>query len=177
MRSHLRSTRLLATLVVAGLWLTGCGDDGDDASADIEGVVIEDDQTNAHVADATYDADPPSGGDHDEVWLNCDFYEVEVPNKHAVHSLEHGVVWFAYQPDLPADELDALRALYDSRPDRVIVSPYEGLDAPVVAVAWERRLEVDSAEDPRLEEFLDAFVNGAQAPEPAAACTGGVGQR
>ena len=177
MRRRVRTTRLLVSLVIAGMVLAACGEDGDTASPDIEGVVVEDGQTNDHVADPTYDTDPPSGGDHDQVWLNCDFYEIEVPDKHAVHSLEHGVVWFAHDPDLPEDEINALRALYDSRSDRVIVSPYDGLDAAVVAVAWERRLEVDSAEDPRLEEFLDAFVNGAQAPEPSAVCTGGAGQR
>lgn len=165
-------------MLATGLAASACGDDGDDAGgAEIEGVVVEDGQSNEHVPEPTYEADPPSGGDHDPVWLNCDVYEVEVPNRNAVHSLEHGVVWFAHDPDLPDDQLDELRALYDGRPDRVIVSPYPDLDSPVVAVAWERRLEVDRADDPRLEEFLDAFVNGAQAPEPRAACTGGIGQR
>lgn len=178
MRSRRSRGRFLANLFAAALAATACGDDGDQAGErDIDGVVVEDGQSNEHVANPDYDSDPPSGGDHDQVWLNCDFYEVAVPNQHAVHSLEHGVVWFAHDPDLPADQLDALRNLYDSRPDRIIVSPYEGLDAAVVAVAWDRRLEVDDADDPRLEEFLETFVNGAQAPEPGAACTGGIGQR
>lgn len=167
----------LATAVLAVAALAACGDDGDQAGdTDIEGVVVEDGQSNDHVDDPVYDADPPSGGDHAAVWLNCDFYEVEVPNPNAVHTLEHGVVWFAHDPDLPDDELDTLRALYEEQPDRVLVSPYPGLDSPVVAVAWERRLEVDTASDPRLGQFLETFVNGAQAPEPSAACTGGLGQ-
>lgn len=167
---------LLAALMAAGA-LVACGESGDEVgSGEIEGVQIEDGQSNDHVENPEYEADPPSGGPHHPVWLNCGFYGTEVPNRHAVHTLEHGVVWFAHDPDLPEAGVEALRDLYESQPDRVVVSPYPGLDAPVVAVAWERRLEVDSADDPRLGEFLDTFVNGAQAPEPRAACTGGVGQ-
>lgn len=184
--------RPLAGLLAFGLVLAACGDDdssgdaatetgdvgaGDTAAGDaIEGVVVEDGQTNSHVEDPVYEADPPSGGDHLAIWLNCDVYEIEVPAGNAVHSLEHGVIWIAHDPDLADDELDALRAVHDSRPDRIIVSPYDGLPAPVVAVAWERRLELDAADDPRLGEFVDAFVNGSQSPEPGAPCDGGLGQ-
>lgn len=158
-----------------------CGDDPTESEAAdedrIEGVVIEDGQSNGHVPNPTYDADPPSGGDHLGVplWLNCGVYDTPVPNGSAVHSLEHGAIWYAYQPDLPAEQVDALVAIAAANPDRVIVAPYPGLPAPVVAVAWERRLEVDDATDPRLVEFYDTYVNGAQAPEPAVTCQGGVG--
>lgn len=159
--------------------LTGCGSDPTESEAAdenrIEGVVIEDGQSNAHVANPTYDADPPSGGDHIRIWLNCGVYDTPVPNGNAVHSLEHGAVWYAYQPGLAPDQVDTLVAIAAVNPDRVIVSPYPGLPAPVVAVAWERRLEVDDATDPRLVEFFNTYVNGAQAPEPAVTCKDGVG--
>lgn len=177
MSSHLR--RLFASIAIAGLALAGCGDDPDDPSAnDIEGVVVEDGQTNNHVdAPIDYDADPPSGGDHADIWLNCDVYDIPVPEANAVHSLEHGVVWIAYDSALDADDVSTLEALHASEPDRMILSPHEDLPSPVVAVAWERRLEVDSADDPRLADFVDAYVNGAQAPEPGAACAGGLSQQ
>lgn len=171
--------RTLTAAVVAVAALAACGSDPTEVEkADeptIEGVVIEDGQTNAHVANPTYDADPPSGGDHHQVWLTCGVYDAPVPNAHAVHSLEHGAVWFAYRPDLGDDQVALLREIADAHPDRVIVSPYPGVDSAVVAVAWERRLEVDDAADPRLGEFFDAYVNGAQAPEPAVTCENGIG--
>ena len=175
-RRQLRATATLTGALAVGVLLASCGASGDTVGSDIPGVVVEDGQTNNHVANATYTEDPPTGGDHNPVWLDCDFYDVPVPNQNAVHSLEHGVVWLTHDPDLPADEVAQLRALFDSRSDRIIVSPYPGLDAPIVAVAWERRLEVDRADDPRLQQFIDTFVNGAQAPEPRAACTGGLGK-
>ena len=49
---------------------------------------------------------------------------------------------------------------------KVIVSPYAGLDSPVVLVAWEHRLEVPSVNDPRVQQFIDAYAGGKQAPEP-----------
>lgn len=164
-------------VVVLSLLLLGsaCSRASGTSETDIRGVAVEDGQSNDHTeAAVSYDAHPPSGGDHYPVWLNCGVYTQPVPDELAVHSLEHGAVWFAYQPDLADDQVAALRALADERPDKVVVSPYPGIAAPVVAVAWERRLEVDDATDERLQAFLDAFVDGAQAPEPRAACTNGI---
>jgi hypothetical protein len=58
---------------------------------------------------------------------------------------------------------------------KVLVTPYAGLDSPVVLVAWERRLEVPSVNDPRVQQFIDAYAGGKQAPEPTLPCQG-VGQ-
>ncbi|WP_436794094.1 DUF3105 domain-containing protein [Actinospongicola halichondriae] len=171
----MRLHRVVATVLVSMLVVAACGDDPEEGTGEeVEGVVVESGQSNGHVDDPTYDADPPSGGDHIDIWLDCGVYDIAVPNGNAVHSLEHGAVWFTYDPEADVD-VDALVALAAERSDRVIVSPYPGLAAPVVAVAWERRLEVDSADDPRLGEFLDTYVNGAAAPEPAVTCAGGVG--
>jgi hypothetical protein len=57
----------------------------------------------------------------------------------------------------------------------VLASPYEGLDAPVVASAWGKQVGLDGADDPDLESFIGAYLQGPQTPEPGAACTGGVG--
>ena len=38
------------------------------------------------------------------------------------------------------------------------MTPYEGLDSPVVLVAWEHRLEVPSINDPRVQQFVDAYA-------------------
>jgi hypothetical protein len=143
---------------------------------EIDGLEVELGQSVGHTSDPIdYDADPPSGGDHHPTWLNCGLYARPVPNNHAVHSLEHGAVWFAVHPDATSEELTAVVDLARLAPDRVIVSPYPDLEATVVAVAWERRLVTDDAEDPRLLQFLRAFIDGHQSPEPGAPCSGGVG--
>ena len=88
--------------------------------------------------------------------------------------MEHGAVWITYRPDLPTDQVDRLRQLAH-REQYVIVSPYLGLPAPVVASAWARQLRLDSAIDPRLTQFVRAFALGDQAPERGGPCTGGTG--
>lgn len=173
-----RLSRLVAAVLLLGAAACSSGSEtGSPVDAvEIDGLVVEDDLTNDHVdGEVDYPNDPPAGGDHAPVWLDCGFYPVPVPNENAVHTLEHGVVWIAYdEAEVDDDAVDELRSLFNTYGDRMVVSPYDGLDAPVVAVAWERRLEVDTTDDPRLEEFVEAFVNGGQSPEPGASCAGGV---
>ena len=118
-----------------------------------------------------YPQTPPAGGEHAPVWLNCGTYTKPVPNENAVHSMEHGAVWVTYRDDLPAEQVTKLTA---TLPDTYsVLSPYKGLTAPVVASAWGKQLALDSADDPRLAEFVKAYRQGPQTPEPGAACTGG----
>jgi hypothetical protein len=122
-----------------------------------------------------YEQRPPAGGEHNPVWQNCGFYEDPIRDENAVHSLEHGAVWIAYSPDLPQDEVETLRDLAQNQ-TYILVSPYEDLPSPVVATAWGKQLQLDSADDPDLERFVGAFRQGPDTPEPGAACTGGIGQ-
>lgn len=128
----------------------------------------------------TYDRNPPAGGPHNAVWLNCGIYGQPVPNANAVHSLEHGAVWITYLPSLASSEVAELRALVESHyvgPQRyLILSPYPGLPAPVVASAWGAQLQLQSASDPRLVQFVTHFAGGSQGGEPGGACTGGTGR-
>jgi cytochrome oxidase Cu insertion factor (SCO1/SenC/PrrC family) len=141
----------------------------------IDGVQTVEGLSNQHVEDdVDYPQTPPLGGDHRPVWLNCGRYSTPVPDEHAVHSLEHGAVWITYRPNLPDAQVSALRDLVRDRP-KTILSPYPGLPAPVVASAWGRQLHLDAPNDPRLKRFLDTYIDAEQAPEPGAACTGGVG--
>lgn len=119
----------------------------------------------------TYEQSPPVGGDHYPTWLNCGVYPEPVNPELAVHSLEHGAVWVTYRPDLPKDQVDKLTS---EVPDTyMVVSPYADLPAPVVASAWGVQLQLTGVDDPRLEEFIAKYRQGAQTPEPGAACTGG----
>lgn len=142
---------------------------------DLSAVQTYEDLSRDHVSDPPdYEQTPPAGGDHHDVWLNCGTYTEPVPDHHAVHSLEHGAVWLTYQPDLPQDQVEELTDLADQ--DYVILSPYEGQPSPVMATAWGHQLGVDSAEDARLEEFVQEYKQGPQTPEPGAACTGGTSE-
>jgi hypothetical protein len=122
-----------------------------------------------------YAQTPPVGGPHSPVWQNCGFYEEPVRDETAVHSLEHGAVWITHSPDLSKDEIETLKDLAQSN-GYVLVSPYSGLDSPIVATGWGKQVKLKSAEDSNLERFINAYSQGPQTPEPRATCTGGVGQ-
>ncbi len=55
----------------------------------------------------------------------------------------------------------------------LLISPYEGLPAKVVATAWGKQLYLDSVDDPRLAEFITTFEHGPQTPESGVVCQGG----
>jgi hypothetical protein len=107
------------------------------------------------------------------VWLNCGVYTEPQQNENAVHALEHGAVWVTYDPAVVTDaEVETLRS---QLPDTyIIVSPYPDLPSPVVASAWANQIQLDGVDDARLADFITKFWKSADAPEPGAACTGGL---
>lgn len=121
--------------------------------------------------EAEYEMNPPAGGNHNQVWLNCGVYEEPQQNENAVHSLEHGAVWVTYDPEaLSDDEVETLR---DAVPSTyAIVSPYEGLPSAVAVSAWGAQVQVDSVDDERIEQFIQKYWKSPDVPEPGAACTG-----
>ena len=120
----------------------------------------------------TYRESPPIGGLHNVVWQNCGIYDVPIHNEHAVHSLEHGAVWITYRPDLAADAIGRLRTVASD--DYMLLSPYPGLQSPVVASAWNHQIELEGADDPRLRQFISRYKNNpSTTPEFGATCSGG----
>src|SRR4051794_8922189 len=51
--------------------------------------------------------------------------------------------------------------------------PSANLNAPLVATAWGRQLQLATANDPRLRQFVQAYRQGPQAPEGGGPCRGG----
>lgn len=145
------------------------------AAGDIDGVATFSDLTAGHVQQPVqYEQTPPVGGDHAGVWANCGTYTEPITSELAVHSLEHGAVWITYSPDLPADQVRQLADLAEGN-TYVLLSPFDGLpEEPVVASAWGTQLALETADDPRLEQFVVKYQQGEQTPEPGAPCTGGV---
>lgn len=145
------------------------------SSGPLANVVVFAKQSQQHVSTPVrYAQTPPIGGEHAPVWQNCGFYSSPIAPEQGVHSMEHGAVWITYSPALPAADTAKLKAL--ARTGKyILVSPFNGLPAPVVASAWARQLKLTGVDDPGLAAFVAAFEAGPQAPEPGASCTGGDG--
>jgi hypothetical protein len=140
----------------------------------VEGTVDHGAQLRGHDAGTTFTSTglPPVGGDHNPRFQNCGIYTEPVDTGSAVHSMEHGAVWIAYHPDLPAEDVTVLQGMVRGQ-SYLLLSPYPGLQSEVVATAWGVQLEPDSISDARLGEFIDRNRGGG--PEPGAPCTGGSG--
>ncbi|MCQ9136025.1 DUF3105 domain-containing protein [Streptomyces hilarionis] len=122
-----------------------------------------------------YPTVPPVGGDHNQVWMNCDgdVYTKAVDDMNAVHSLEHGAVWVTYNAKAPKADVAALAAKVEKTP-YTLMSPDDDQADPIMLTAWGHQRTVTGASDPNVDTFLEKFVQGAQTPEPGAACTGGL---
>ncbi|MER6784776.1 DUF3105 domain-containing protein [Streptomyces sp. NPDC000658] len=124
-----------------------------------------------------YPTVPPVGGDHNQVWMNCDgdVYTKAVDDMNAVHSLEHGAVWVTYNAKAPKADVAALAAKVEKTP-YTLMSPDDDQADPIMLTAWGHQRTVTGASDPNVDKFFEKFVQGAQTPEPGAACTGGLSQ-
>ncbi|CAL9542090.1 hypothetical protein SUDANB6_04282 [Streptomyces sp. enrichment culture] len=129
-----------------------------------------------HVArKVAYPVEPPVGGDHNQVWMNCDgdVYTEALPRENAVHSLEHGAVWVTYTDRAPEADVEALAAKVRKTPYS-LMSPDDEQKDPIVLTAWGHQRTVTGASDPAVDAFFEKFVQGEQTPEPGAPCTGGL---
>lgn len=159
---------VLTVVVFAGIIFAAAG--GGSAPT-IEGVQEFDRTDRAHTNESVaYQQTPPVGGAHTAVWIDCNAaaYESPVDREKAVHALEHGAVWVSYEPNLvgssTANQLQSYLASY------TFVSPVPDQGAPIKLSAWGHQLAVNDANDPRIQEFLDAYRQGPQTPEPGASC-------
>jgi hypothetical protein len=178
--------------VVVALALSACGDSSGESAdttqadsgagptapvdGELDGVETFRLGSASHVdGSVSYDQSPPVGGDHNPAWQNCGFYGQVIANENAVHSLEHGVIWFTYQAGTSEADLAALRSRADND-THILVSQYDDQQSPFVLTAWARQLAVDSLDDPRVDDFVEAYIRGGESPEPGALCSRGVGE-
>ncbi|MEV4616535.1 DUF3105 domain-containing protein [Kitasatospora sp. NPDC049258] len=150
----------------------------DAANVPIEGVQTFDNLARNHVSTkVTYAQTPPVGGDHNPAWLTCmgNVYDKPVQNENAVHSMEHGAVWVTYNAKATPDDIKTLSEKVKVTPYS-LMSPYPDEKGTITLNAWGTQLTVDSATDPRVEQFFTKYVQGPQTQEPGASCSNGVMQ-
>ena len=119
-----------------------------------------------HVPSPTYRVNPPAGGDHSAEATAAGVYTVAdlPPDGAVVHAMEHGYVVLWHVPELPAEQVEQLRALARRYPRDVLLVPRPGMPTQVAATAWHRRLLCGAAPDlAALEKFVVDFRN--QGPE------------
>jgi hypothetical protein len=154
-----------------------------------DGDITEDDLENPWVVQQThidgedpaavpeYEVTPPAGGNHLSQWQTCtgSVYDAPIADGNAVHSLEHGAVWVTYDPALvDGNGIDQLAAKVEGR-DFSLMSPYPELGVAVSLQAWGVQYQTNNLNDPKIDEFLDFYIQNADnTAEANATCTGGI---
>jgi hypothetical protein len=144
------------------------------AAKAIQGVTYQVEGQHDHVNGVVkYDASPPVGGNHSQIWANCTgtVYATQIANENAVHMLEHGAVWITYNPDkVQGAELTKLES-YVKGQDRLALSPFAGLKSPISLQAWGYQLFVDNASDPRIAQFIATLKYNPKTTPEQASCS------
>jgi hypothetical protein len=147
-----------------------------DPSTTIPGVQVVPYKGGQHIdpnVQVAYTHSPPMGGSHDYSWAACNgvVYPNPVRTENMVHSMEHGAVWIAYNPDqVTGDALTTLKQKVENQP-YMLMSPYPGLDQPISLQSWAHQLKLGDASDPRVDQFIAALrLNQYTYPEPGASC-------
>ncbi|MEV0687191.1 DUF3105 domain-containing protein [Nocardia sp. NPDC050378] len=151
--------------------------DNPDPAKAIAGVVTAEFPLGGHVSSTqrvAYTSIPPMGGTHDGVWASCNgvVYPEGIRTENAVHSLEHGAVWIAYNPArVSADDQATLRTKVQGG-TYIFMSPIPNMADPLSLQSWGHQLALDSATDPRIDQFIMALRNNPYTtPEPGASCS------
>lgn len=63
-----------------------------------------------------YPSNPPTGGNHYDIWARWQIHTQTVPRGYWVHNLEHGAVVFLYRPDAPTAIKEALVRVFNAIP-------------------------------------------------------------
>lgn len=164
---------VLATVAAIGAIIASTARNGYIQNLNIEGVEVVQVTSAQHTTSTVnYPVAPPAGGPHHPAWQQCGVYTSPIASEHAVHSLEHGAIWITYSSDLPQDQIDKLADI-TRRSTHRLLSPFEGLESPIVLSAWGYQLRLDNADDSRLMDFILKYEQGPQTPEPGASCIGG----
>jgi hypothetical protein len=165
--------RSLALTALAGVLLAGCSADKSPPAPAPASPAIRTASglANSHTEDrVTYPDHPPLGGPHNPRWLACGVHAEQPPDENAVHSLEHGAVWLTYDPARAPAAGATLARLTEINAEYVLVTPYAGQPAPVMATAWGLQMDAANADDPRLAEFVRRYAGGGQGGEEGSPC-------
>jgi hypothetical protein len=123
----------------------------------------------------SFDQSPSIGGDHYPFWQNCGFYEVELIEGAATHTMEHGAVWITYNPDkLSESELSTLAGMAMDN-GKLLISPYPH-DEPLVLSGWGvQQRGIASIGSPEVDAFIEQWIDNPELPEAGVRCTGAAG--
>lgn len=180
MRRSERHRRQLASRIlwgaVAALGLAALGYVGWQASKPRPSVSVSIMSATRHIEvgeqHESYNSDPPTSGPHYAQPAEAGFYDEALPDEQLVHNLEHGyiVIWYtcAKLDESACNDLKAniKSIITDVNGFKVIASPRDSIDVPVVMTSWGRLLKMETFDAVQARAFYKSNLN--KSPEPGA---------
>lgn len=127
-------------------------------------------QSKAHIKEGEphpqYNSNPPTGGWMYEGVAGAGIHDKEVADELQVHSLEHGAVIVHYRTDLPQDQVEQVKAAYNSAGGRKILLPRKNLDVPIALTSWGRLLKLQTIDANQVIAFTETNENRAPEKPP-----------
>lgn len=121
-----------------------------------------------HVPDGTkleFNSNPPSSGNHYVSTQPAGIYDQAPPDGKMVHSLEHGAVILWYREDLPGNDVEKLKEIFNQQSGKKIMTPRKSLDVPFAVSSWGRVLKLEKIDEAAINEFFE--TNHDRGPEKA----------
>lgn len=162
MKPYLVLGVLLVLLIGFGYFITKqTGPEGSDMSVAIP------EQGREHIAVGTehepYNSNPPTSGPHYAEPAAPGFRgDDDIADEHIVHSLEHGLIWISYTPDVTEAVINALREFDDGL---TVITARTANDTDIAVAAWGRLDTFDvgealtDAELQRIQDFITRYAN------------------
>ncbi|MCI0619496.1 DUF3105 domain-containing protein [Candidatus Wolfebacteria bacterium] len=125
-----------------------------------------------------YTSNPPTSGPHYAEPARPGFREGEtIADEHLIHSLEHGLIWISYRPDVLPEVAEALKQFDNGL---TVITERSANDADIAVAAWGRLDSFDvgdtlsEADRVRIRDFLKRYTNRGPERIPAGQRHGGV---
>ena len=128
-----------------------------------------------------YNSDPPTSGQHYDTPVQAGFYDESPVDEYLVHNMEHGhvIIWYNCTglSDAACTSLKnkirdvmgraGLSALTNTL--KLVAVPRPTLSTQIVLTSWGHLERLDSFDANQILEFIKAYRNGPDTPEPGAA--------
>lgn len=129
-----------------------------------------DNQGQEHIKDgaehAAYNSNLPSSGPHYATPAPWGIKTSSIKDETLVHNLEHGGIVIAYKPDLPKDQVDKLKQIYDKLPYsqqfneiKAVLVPREANSAPIQLAAWTYTYDLQSPDEAKITQFYNDHLD------------------
>lgn len=180
-RTTRRTVRIvisLVVLIVAGYGLFLLAERGVPKSEDMSQTFP--DQGRAHISidsvHEPYNSNPPTSGPHYNQPARPGFRgDEDIADEYLVHSLEHGMIWISYQPEVSPEIVKILKGFGGGL---VVVTSRVLNDTDIAVAAWGRLdafdLKDGVLDEERVKDFISRYVNRGPESVPPSVHGGGI---